>query len=85
VVIRSREEAVRETGIAAAALTMCLYTDVSARKKLATIAVVQRVGIETRVLRQEVIGWAKTYSVLAAELAAIALALEHADRHSHQT
>jgi ribonuclease HI len=37
------------------------------------------------VLRQEVIGWAKTCSVLAAELAAIAIALDHADRHFHQT
>jgi ribonuclease HI len=85
VVIRSREEAVRETGTAAAALTMCLYTDASVGKKLVAIAVVQRVGIETRVLRQEVIGWAKTCSVLAAELAAIAIALDHADRHFHRT
>jgi ribonuclease HI len=37
------------------------------------------------VVRQEVTGWAKTRSVLAAELAAIAIALEHADRHFHQT
>ena len=64
---------------------MCLYTDASVGKKLAAIAVVQRVGIETRMLRQEVIGWAKTCSVLAAELAAIAIALDHADRYFHQT
>jgi ribonuclease HI len=85
VVLRNREEAVRETGMAAAALTMCLYTDASVGKKLAAIAVVQRVGIGTRVLRQEVIGWAKTCSVLAAELAAIAVALDRTDRHFHQT
>jgi hypothetical protein len=84
-VIRSREEAVKETGMAAAALTMCLYIDASVGKKLAVIAVVQRVGIETRILRQEVIGWAKTCLVLAAELATIAIALDHADRHFHQT
>jgi ribonuclease HI len=71
--------------MAAAAPTMCLYKDASVGKKLAAIAVVQRVGVETRVLRQEVIGWAKTCSVLAAELAAIAVALDHADRYFHQT
>jgi len=71
--------------MATAALTMCLYTDASVGKKLAAIVVVQRVGIETRVLRQEVIGWAKTCSVLAAELATIAIALHHADRHFHHT
>jgi ribonuclease HI len=32
-----------------------------------------------------VIGWAKTCSVLATELAAIAIALDHADRYFHQT
>jgi hypothetical protein len=32
-----------------------------------------------------VIGWAKTYSVLAAELAAIAIALDYADRYFYQT
>jgi hypothetical protein len=79
VLIQSREEVIRETGMVAAACTMCLYTDASVGKKLAAIAVVQRVGIKTRVLRQEVIGWAKTCSVLAADLAAIAVALDHAD------
>jgi hypothetical protein len=85
VVIRSREEAVKEIGIAVAALTICLYIDALVGKKLVVITVVQRVGIETRMLRQEVIGWAKTCSVLAAELAAIAIALDYADRHFHQT
>ena len=64
---------------------MCLYTDASVGKKLAAVAVVQRVGIQTHVARQEAIGWAKTCSVLAAELAAIAMALEYADRHLQQT
>lgn len=40
--------------------------------------------METRLFRREVIGWAKTSSVLAAELAAITIALEHADS-LHQT
>ena len=54
--MRSREEAVSEAGMAAAVLTMCFYIDASVGKKLVVIAVVQRAGIETRVLRQEVIG-----------------------------
>jgi hypothetical protein len=58
--------------------------DTSLGKKLVVVAVVKRVGVLTRVPRQEVIGWAKTYSVLAAELVAIAIALEHADRHYYQ-
>jgi hypothetical protein len=40
VIIQNREEAVRETGIAVAVLTMCLYTDASVGKKLAAIVVV---------------------------------------------
>jgi len=83
--IQSREEAIRETGLATAACTMCLYTDASVGDKLAAVVVVQRVGILTYVARQEVIGWAKTCSILAAELAAIAMALEYADRHLQQT
>jgi hypothetical protein len=51
VVIRSREEAVKEIGIAVATLTMCLYIDVSVGKKLVVIVVVQRVSIKTRMLR----------------------------------
>jgi hypothetical protein len=82
---QSREEAIRETGLAASACTMCLYTDASVREKLAAVAGVQRVGFQTHVARQEVIGWAKTCSVLAAELAAIAMALEYADCHLQQT
>jgi hypothetical protein len=74
----------RETGIAAAVSIMCLYTDVSVWKKLVAVTVVQRVGVHTQVLRQETIGWVKTCLVLAAELVAIAIALEHADRHFHQ-
>ena len=38
--IQSREEATRETGLAAVACTMCLYTDASVGKKLAAVAVV---------------------------------------------
>jgi hypothetical protein len=38
--IQSREEAIRETGLAAAACMMCLYTDASVREKLAAVAVV---------------------------------------------
>jgi len=64
---------------------MCFYTDAWVGEKLAAVAVVQSVRIQTYVARQEMIGWAKTCSVLAAELAAIAMALEYADRHLQQT
>jgi len=83
--IQSREETTRETGLAAAVCTTCLYTDASVGEKLAAVAVVQRVGIQIHVARQEVIGWVMTCSVLAAELAAIAMALEYADHYLQKT
>jgi ribonuclease HI len=55
-----------------------LYTDASVAKRLASIAVVQRTGIATQVVRQESIGWVTTYGVLSAEIAAISAALEYA-------
>jgi hypothetical protein len=48
VLVQSREEAMRETGTAAAAYTMCLYTDASIGRKLAAVVVVQSVGIQTQ-------------------------------------
>jgi ribonuclease HI len=64
---------------------MCFFTDATVREKLAAVAVVRMVGIRTYVARQEVIGWAKTCSVLAAELAASAKALEYAYHYLQQT
>jgi ribonuclease HI len=64
---------------------MCLYTDASVGEKLAAVAVVQRVRIQNHIARQEVIGWAKTCSIIAAELAALAMALEYANRYLQQT
>lgn len=83
--IQNKEEAIRETGLAAAALTMCLYPGASVGPKLAAIAAVQKIGLQTRVVRLEVIGWAKTCLVLAAELAAIAMALDYACNNLRQT
>jgi hypothetical protein len=51
VVIQSREEAIREVGMAATVYTIYLDTDTSLGKKLAVVAVVERVGVLTRVLR----------------------------------
>jgi ribonuclease HI len=53
----------------------------SVAKRLASIAVVQRIGIATRVVRQDLIGWASTCGVLSAEIAAISAALEYALEH----
>jgi hypothetical protein len=57
---------------------MGLYTDTSVVKRLASIVVVQRIGIATQVVRQESIGWVSTYGVLSVEIAVISAALEHA-------
>jgi len=76
--IKDREEAVRDTGRVAASRTMGIYTDASVGKRLVGAAVVTRLGSQTKVVRKEAIGWARTCSILAAELAAIAMALEFA-------
>jgi hypothetical protein len=55
-----------------------LYIDALVGKRLASIAVVKRLGIFKRVVRKDSIGWASTCSVLSAELAAIAAALTYA-------
>jgi ribonuclease HI len=58
-----------------------LYVDASVGKRLASIAVVKRLGIFKRVVRKDSIGWASTCGVLSAELAAIAAALTYAQDH----
>lgn len=63
---------------------MGLYTDASVAKRLAAIAVVQRTGIVTQVVRRDSIGWASTCGVLSAEITAIAAALEYAQEHLTQ-
>jgi ribonuclease HI len=50
-------------------------------KRLASIAVVQRIGVTTQVVRQKSIGWASTCGVLSAEIAAILTALEYAQEN----
>jgi ribonuclease HI len=76
--IKERSQAIRETATTAGAHILGLYTDASVAKRLASIAVVQRTGIATQVVRQESIGWVTTYGVLSAEIAAISAALEYA-------
>jgi ribonuclease HI len=50
-------------------------------KRLASITVVQRIGVATQVVRQESIGWASTCRVLSADIAAILAALEYAQEN----
>jgi hypothetical protein len=69
--IKERSQAIRETATTAGANILGLYTDVSVAKRLASIAVVQRVGVATQVVWQESIGWASTCGVLSVEKAAI--------------
>jgi ribonuclease HI len=79
--IKERNQAIRETATTAGANILGLYTDASVAKRLASIAVVQRIGAATQVVRQESIGWASTCGVLSAEIAAISAALEHAQEN----
>lgn len=78
VVIKEKDQAIRDTATIAGADIVGLYTDASVAKRLAAIAVVQRTGIVTQVVRRDSIGWASTCGVLSAEIAAIAAALKYA-------
>jgi ribonuclease HI len=75
--IKERSQAIRETATTAGANILGLYTDASVVKRLASIAVVQRIGVATQVVQQESIGWASTCGVLTAEIAAISAALKY--------
>jgi hypothetical protein len=68
--IRQREQAIQVTENIAKARVLGLYIDASVRKRLASIAVIKRLGIFERVVRKDSIGWASTCGVLSAELAA---------------
>jgi hypothetical protein len=78
--IRQRERAIQVTENIAKARVLGLYIDASVRKRLASIAVIKRLGISKRVVRKDSIGWASTCGVLSAELAAIAAALTYTHR-----
>jgi ribonuclease HI len=84
VVIKEKDQAIRDTATIAGADTVDLYADASAAKRLAAIAVVQRPGIVTQVVRRDSIGWTSTSGALSAEIAAIAAALKYAQEHLKQ-
>jgi hypothetical protein len=84
VVIKEKDQAIRDTATIAGADIVGLYTDASVAKRLAAIAAVQRTGIVTQVVRRDSIGWASTCGVLSAEIAAIAAALKYAQEHLEQ-
>jgi ribonuclease HI len=79
--IKEKSQAIKDVAIIAAAKILGLYVDVSVAKRLASIAIVQRVGIATQVVRQDSIGWVSTCRILSAEIAAIVAALEYALEH----
>jgi hypothetical protein len=54
-----------------------LYTDASVAKRLASIVVVQKIGVATQVVQQESIGWVSMCGVLSVEIAAISAALKY--------
>jgi hypothetical protein len=76
--IKERSQAIREIATTVGANILGLYTDTSVAKRLASIAVVQRIGVTTQVVRQESIGWASTCGVLSVEIAVISAALKYA-------
>ena len=84
VVIKEKDQAIRDTATIAGADIVGLYTDASVAKRLAAIAVVQRTGIVTQVVRRDSIGWTSTCGVLSAEIAAIVAALKYAQEHLEQ-
>jgi ribonuclease HI len=79
--IKERDQAIRDAATIAGANILGLYADASVTKRLASIAVVQRTGIATQVVRQDSIGWASTCGVLSAEIAAMSAALEYAQEY----
>jgi hypothetical protein len=79
--IKERSQVIREIATTAGANILGLYTDASVAKRLASIAVVQRIGVTTQVVRQKSIGWASTCGVLSVEIAAISAALEYAQEN----
>jgi ribonuclease HI len=84
VVIKEKVQAIRDTATITGADIVGLYTDASVAKRQAAIAVVQRTGIVTQVVRRDSIGWASTCGVSSAEIAAIAAALKYAQEHLKQ-
>ena len=79
--IKERDQAIRDAATIAGANILGLYADASVTKRLASIAVVQRTGIATQVVRQDSIGWASTCGILSAEIAAMSAALGYAQEH----
>jgi hypothetical protein len=56
VAIKEKDQAIRDTATIAGADIVGLYTDASVAKRLAAIAVVQRIGMVTQVVRRDSIG-----------------------------
>jgi hypothetical protein len=75
--IKERSQAIRETATTLGVNILGLYTGASVAKRLASIVVVQRIGITTQVVGQESIGWESTCGVLSVEIAAISAALKY--------
>jgi hypothetical protein len=53
VVVKEKDQAIRDTAAVAGADIVGLYTDASVAKRLAATAVVQRTGIVTQVVRRD--------------------------------
>jgi hypothetical protein len=79
--IKERNQAIKDAATIAGAKILGLYADASVTKRLASIAVIRRTGIATQVVRQDSIGWASTWGILSAEIAAMRAALKYAQEH----
>jgi ribonuclease HI len=77
VLITERAQAIIDADQIAQAGAASLYPDASVTTRCAAIAVARRHGDSATVVVQESIGWSSTCSILTAEIAAIAAALDY--------
>jgi ribonuclease HI len=77
VLIADKDQAIRDANAIANAGISSLYSDASVTARCAAVAVTRRRGDGAEVVVQESIGWSTTCSILTAEVAAIAAALEY--------
>jgi hypothetical protein len=77
VFITEKDQAIKDAKLLARAGITSLYTDASVAIRLAAITVAKREKQATIIVLQESIRWVSTYSILIAEIAAIAAALDY--------
>jgi ribonuclease HI len=77
VFIADKDQAIHDANAIANAGIASLYSDASVTARCAAVAVARRRGDSAELVVRESIGWSTTCSILTAEIAAIAAALEY--------